>query len=49
MLEPHEAKSARPWMTRLGWLVLFWVGGVATLALVAYLLRVVMNWAGFSS
>ncbi|MDX3893180.1 DUF2474 domain-containing protein [Pusillimonas sp.] len=39
----------RPWTSRIGWLLLFWAGGVAALGLVAYLLRLFMNWAGFSS
>ena len=41
--------SRRPWLTRTGWLLLFWAGGVAALAIVAWLLRLFMNWAGFSS
>ncbi|WP_325440842.1 DUF2474 family protein [Pusillimonas sp.] len=36
-------------MARLGWMAVFWAMGVAALALVAYLLRVLMNWAGFSA
>jgi len=39
----------RSWAVRAGWLVLLWAGGVAAVGLVAYLLRVLMNWAGFSS
>ncbi len=39
----------RPWLARIGWLLLFWAGGVAALAVVAWLLRWFMNWAGFSS
>src|SRR5690606_17206133 len=39
----------RPWAARIGWLLLFWAGGVAALGLAAYLVRLFMNWAGFSS
>jgi hypothetical protein len=33
-------------MRRLGWLVALWLGGVAALAVVAWLLRVLMHAAG---
>lgn len=49
MSKPHGTERNRPWVARMGWLLLFWAGGVAALALVAYLLRLFMNWAGFSS
>ncbi|WP_397473413.1 DUF2474 domain-containing protein [Pusillimonas sp.] len=47
MSAPDERQ--RQWATRLGWMALFWVLGVAALGLVAYLLRLFMNWAGFNS
>jgi hypothetical protein len=34
------------WMRRLGWLVALWLAGVAMLAAVALLLRVLMHAAG---
>jgi hypothetical protein len=34
------------WMRRLGWLVALWMGGVAALGIVAWLLRVFMHAAG---
>jgi hypothetical protein len=34
------------WMRRLGWLVALWLAGVAALAVVAWLLRVLMHAAG---
>jgi hypothetical protein len=34
------------WMRRLGWLVVLWLAGVAMLAAVALLLRVLMHAAG---
>lgn len=37
------------WMKRLAWLVGLWVGGVATLALVALALRLFMHAAGMRS
>lgn len=44
----HPEKR-RLWTSRLGWLLVFWLGGMAGLAIVAYLLRIFMNWAGFNS
>jgi len=49
MAEPNGAAPRRSWAARLAWLLLFWTAGVAALALVAYLLRLFMNWAGFNS
>lgn len=43
------AEQRRQWAARLGWMAVFWALGVAALGLVAYLLRVFMNWAGFNS
>jgi len=37
---------ARMWWRRIGWLVVFWCGGVAALAVVAGLLRLLMHAAG---
>ncbi|HEX8787775.1 MAG TPA: DUF2474 domain-containing protein [Telluria sp.] len=34
------------WLRRLGWMALLWAGGVATLGLVALLLRGLMHAAG---
>lgn len=34
------------WLKRVGWLLLIWTASVVALALVALLLRSVMNWAG---
>jgi hypothetical protein len=36
----------REWMRRLGWLVALWLGGVFTLAAVAYVLRTLMHALG---
>lgn len=49
MAEPNGASPRRAWTARLAWLLLFWAAGVAALGLVAYLLRLFMNWAGFNS
>ncbi len=38
----------RLWVRRLGWLVLIWTASVIALALVAALLRVLMNLAGLT-
>jgi hypothetical protein len=34
------------WLRRLGWMVVLWAAGVATLAAVAGLIRLVMHAAG---
>ena len=39
----------RPWLRRLGWLVLLWAASVATLGVVAWLIRQFMNAAGMTS
>jgi hypothetical protein len=38
--------ARRQWMRRLGWMALLWMGGVASLALVAFLIRIIMHAAG---
>jgi hypothetical protein len=35
-----------PWWKKLGWLLLIWAASVATLALVAYGIRLLMHAAG---
>ncbi len=37
------------WCKRLAWLVLIWAASVAALGVAAYVLRLVMGWAGMSS
>ena len=36
----------REWMRRITWMAALWLGGVATLALVAFVLRLIMRAAG---
>jgi hypothetical protein len=38
--------TRREWMHRLGWLAALWLGGVFTLAAVAYVIRVLMHALG---
>ena len=38
--------SRREWMRRFGWLAALWLGGVFTLAAVAYAIRVLMHALG---
>ena len=46
MAEP-EPRHLRPhWLHRLGWLVLLWIGGVVSMALLAAALRLLMAWVG---
>jgi Protein of unknown function (DUF2474) len=42
------ASPSPRWRTRLAWLATFWLGGVATMALVALLLRWLMRWVGLA-
>ncbi|WP_082439672.1 MULTISPECIES: DUF2474 domain-containing protein [unclassified Massilia] len=34
------------WLRRLGWMLALWLGGVAALGVVAWLIRVLMHAAG---
>lgn len=38
--------SPREWLQRLGWMAALWTGGVAALAAVAYVIRVIMHGLG---
>ena len=38
-------RPARPWLARLGWLVLIWAASVAALALVSYGIKLFMRLA----
>lgn len=38
--------TRREWLRRLGWMGLLWLGGVSTLAAVAFLIRIIMHAAG---
>jgi len=38
----------RLWARRLAWLVGIWAAGIAALAVLAYGLRLLMNWAGMT-
>jgi hypothetical protein len=40
--------SPRLWARRIGWMMLLWLAGVAVLAVVALIFRVVMNFAGMT-
>ena len=39
-LEPPEAPA--PWWRKLGWLAVYWAGGVAVLGIVATILRQIL-------
>ena len=43
------AGTGRPWLRRLAWLVGIWVASVSLLALVAYILRLIMNAVGMTA
>ncbi|NYT61429.1 DUF2474 domain-containing protein [Alcaligenaceae bacterium] len=44
---PLELRSSRSW--RLAWLVGIWAASVGVLAVVAWLLRLLMNWVGMTA
>jgi len=46
MAESDPQCLRRPWLHRLGWLVLLWIGGVVSMALLAAALRLLMAWVG---
>jgi hypothetical protein len=43
------AKQKSSFAKRLGWLVLIWLASIATLTLVSFTLKLLMNAAGFNS
>ncbi len=45
MAAAHKTGRAL-WLRRLGWMAALWAGGVLTLALVAYLIRLLMRLLG---
>ena len=42
----ETSTPGHPWLTRIGWLLLLWVAGVATLTAIALVLRGLMSVAG---
>jgi hypothetical protein len=49
MRHPHESGKSARWATRIAWLVGIWVASVGALALVAYVLRWVMDAVGMTT
>ena len=45
MVGPRKA-GRQEWLRRLGWMAALWAGGVLTLSLVAYLIRLLMRLLG---
>ena len=45
MDEPRKA-GRQEWLRRLGWMAALWAGGVLTLSVVAYLIRLLMRLLG---
>lgn len=43
---PLQTVRVRPWMQRLIWLLLLWLGGVAAVAALAYGLRFIVHIVG---
>ncbi len=44
----EPGRSSRRWPVRLAWLLALWAGGVATMGLAAWLLRLIMRSVGLS-
>lgn len=49
MREPPDDSARVSWAKRIGWLIVFWIMGVAALGVVAALLRLLMNAAGLTA
>ncbi|MFT0548366.1 DUF2474 domain-containing protein [Allopusillimonas ginsengisoli] len=45
----QPGRPARPWWSRLGWLVFIWGASIVVLAVVAGLLKLFMNAAGLTA
>jgi hypothetical protein len=43
---PAQPASGTSWLRRAGWLLAYWVLGVAVVGAAAYTLRIIMGWAG---
>jgi hypothetical protein len=46
--EAGAARRRSVWLRRVAWLLAIWLAGVASLALVAYGFRLVMQWVGLA-
>lgn len=44
----ERSGSGHPWMTRIGWLLLLWAAGVASLAAVALVIRALLLAVGLA-
>jgi hypothetical protein len=42
-------QARKPWLRRIGWLVLIWTMSVAALGIVALILRALMSLAGLTA
>ena len=50
MSDENDRKQSRPsWPRRIAWLVGIWGASIAVLAIAAYLLRVLMDFAGMTA
>ena len=47
-MQAQPDRSPGKWLVRVGWLVVFWIAGVAALAAVASLIKLGMNAPGMS-
>ena len=45
MAERDDGRPARPWLARLGWMLLIWTASVAALAVVSYGIKLFMRLA----
>jgi hypothetical protein len=45
----RQGSGQRPWFRRVGWFILIWMASVTALAIVAAVLRALMNFAGLTA
>ena len=48
-MKKPDARGARLWLGRFGWLIALWVASVAAVAVVAILFRLLMRSAGLTA
>lgn len=45
----HDTQKERPLYIKLGWMALFWIGGIVGLTSFVYLMKMIMGFVGLST